>query len=59
MSYTHLTEYERYVIYHLKLHKLSNREIGRRLSRSHTTIAREVKRNWAEVSWRVKPGDRS
>ena len=45
MPYKHLTSEERYVIYHLKLFKLSEREIGRRLNRSHTTIKREVKRN--------------
>lgn len=45
MSYTHLTEKERYVISHLKSAKLSDREIGRRLGRSHTSIGREIKRN--------------
>ena len=45
MSYSHLTEKERYVIYHLVLYRLSYREIARRLGRSHTTIIREVKRN--------------
>jgi IS30 family transposase len=56
MSYTHITEHERYVIYHLKVFKLTNREIGRRLGRSHTTIAREVKRNgpkYRGVYWNV------
>ena len=45
MSYVQLTSEERYVIYHLKLFKLSLREIGRRLGRNHTTISRELKRN--------------
>lgn len=45
MSYVQLTSEERYVIYHLKLYRLSIREIGRRLGRSHTTISRELKRN--------------
>jgi IS30 family transposase len=45
MSYIQLTSEERYVIYHLKLYKLSLREIGRRLGRHHTTISRELKRN--------------
>jgi IS30 family transposase len=45
MSYVQLTSEERYVIYHLKLYKLSLREIGRRLGRHHTTISREIKRN--------------
>lgn len=45
MSYVQLTSEERYVIYHLKLFKLTLREIGRRLGRHHTTISREIKRN--------------
>ena len=45
MSYTHLTEKERYVISHLKLAKFSLREIARRLGRHHTSISREIKRN--------------
>lgn len=45
MSYHHLTQKERYVIYHLRLMRLSYREIGRRLGRHHTTIAREEERN--------------
>ena len=43
MSYTHLTEQERYVISHLSVAEFSLREIGRRLNRSHTTISRELK----------------
>jgi IS30 family transposase len=45
MSYVQLTSEERYVIYHLKLFKLSLREIARRLGRHHTTISREIQRN--------------
>lgn len=45
MSYTHLTEKDRYVISHLKLAKFSLREIARRLGRHHTSISREIKRN--------------
>jgi len=45
MSYTHFSEHERYVIYHLKLYGLSLREIGRRLGRHHTSISREIERN--------------
>lgn len=45
MSYVQLTSEERYVIYHLRLFKLSLREIARRLGRHHTTISREIKRN--------------
>lgn len=52
MSYVQLTSEERYVIYHLKLYRLSLREIGRRLGRSHTTISRELKRNGPIIpSW--------
>ncbi|MEK6208904.1 MAG: helix-turn-helix domain-containing protein [Pseudomonadota bacterium] len=45
MSYAHLTREERYVIAHLKMFKLSVREIARRLNRHHSTISRELKRN--------------
>lgn len=45
MSYTHLTENERYVISHLHIADLSLREIARRLKRHHSTISRELKRN--------------
>ena len=45
MSYAQLTLEERFVIYHLRLYKLSIREIARRLNRSHSTISRELKRN--------------
>lgn len=51
MSYVQLTSEERYVIAHLKIHKLSLREIGRRLNRHHTTIARELKRNGPGHGW--------
>ena len=46
MLYTHLTSNDRYVIYHLVVFSLSYREIARRLNRHHTTISREIKRNW-------------
>ena len=49
MSYQHITLKERYVIYHLRLMRLSFREIGRRLDRHHTTISREVKRNGPRI----------
>lgn len=45
MSYQHLTLEERYVIAHLHMHKVSLREIARRLQRHHSTISRELKRN--------------
>lgn len=45
MSYTHITEKERYVISHLRVARYSLREIARRLGRHHTSISREIKRN--------------
>ena len=51
MSYTHLTEQERYVISHLSVAGFSLREIGRRINRSHTTISRELKRAKARHPW--------
>ena len=45
MSYTHLTEQERYVISHLTCAGFSLREIGRRINRNHATVSRELKRN--------------
>jgi len=44
MSYTHLTEKERYVISHMHMAHFSFREIGRRLGRYHTSIRREIGR---------------
>jgi IS30 family transposase len=48
MSYTHLTENERYVISHLSCAGFSLREIARRINRHYTTISRELKRNGPE-----------
>ncbi len=45
MSYAQPTREERYVIAHLKMFKLSLREIARRLGGHQSTISREVKRN--------------
>lgn len=45
MSYVQLTREERYVIAHLRIFKLSLREIARRLGRHHSTISREIRRN--------------
>jgi len=50
MSYTQLTGEERYVIAHLKMFKLSLREIARRLGRHHSTISREIKRNGPAIT---------
>lgn len=51
MSYTHLTSNERYVIAHLKVFKLSLREIARRIGRSASTVSRELKRNGPGHGW--------
>jgi IS30 family transposase len=45
MSYAQLTREERCVIAHLKMFKLSLREIARRINRHHSTVSRELKRN--------------
>ncbi len=45
MPYTHLTENERYVISHLTSAGFPLREIARRITRHHTTVSRELKRN--------------
>ena len=50
MSYAQLTREERYVIAHLKMFKLSLREIARRLNRHHSTVSRELKRNGPHCS---------
>lgn len=44
MSYTHLTQQERFVICHLHVARYSLREIARRLNRHHSTISREIQR---------------
>ncbi len=45
MPYSHLTLQERYCIAHMHMHKMSIRTIATRLSRSPSTISRELKRN--------------
>lgn len=45
MSYSHITENERYVISHMNIAGFSLRAIGRRLGRTHTSIMREINRN--------------
>ena len=45
MPYNHLTSNERYCIAHMHMHKMSLRTIASRLSRSPSTICRELKRN--------------
>ena len=53
MSYTHLTEQERYVISHLTIAEFSLREIARRINRHHTTVSRELKRIKAQYPYSV------
>ena len=45
MSYTHLNAKERHTLMYLSQYRLSSREIGRRLGRHHSSIARELRRN--------------
>ncbi len=53
MSYTQLTEQERYVISHLKIAEFSLREIARRINRHHTTVSRELKRIKSQYPYSV------
>ena len=45
MPYHHFTQEEQYVIAHMTIAGFSQREIGRRLERHHTSIGREIRRN--------------
>lgn len=45
MSYQHLSQDERYVIAHLRMSKLSLRQIGEKIGRHPSTICRELRRN--------------
>jgi len=49
MSYQHFNAKERHTLMYLLHLRLSNREIGRRLGRHHTTIGRETKRNGRRI----------
>jgi IS30 family transposase len=59
MSYAQLKREERYMIAHLKMFKLSVREIARRLNRHHSTISRELKRNGPSIQagWKTSGSD--
>lgn len=50
MSYQHFSSKERHTLMYLLQLRLSYREIGRRLGRHHTTIAREVRRNGRPIA---------
>ena len=45
MAYTQFTAKEHHTLMFLLQMNLSQRDIGRRLNRDHTTISREIKRN--------------
>ena len=52
MSYTHLTQEERYQIEELKREGYLGRAIAERLGRAASTVSRELKRNKGERGWR-------
>lgn len=54
MSYTHLTEDERYQIKDFLNDRLTQSEIARRLARDPATISRELRRNLGERGYRPK-----
>ncbi len=52
LCYRHFDHKERTLIYWWRKEKLSLREIGRRLRRSHSSISRELRRNrWCGQSY--------
>lgn len=48
-NYTHLSQEERYEIYIWLREWLSIRKIATKLNRSHSTISREINRNWKDI----------
>lgn len=52
VSYTHLTEIERYQMYALRSEGFFQSEIAKELKRSPSTISREINRNKGERGWR-------
>lgn len=52
MSYTHLSQAERYQIYELKLEEKTLTAIAEALGRSKSTISRELRKNVSQRSWR-------
>jgi IS30 family transposase len=58
MSYTHLSQYERYQIQTLHDGALSQREIGEALDRSSSTLCRERARNAGQDGYEAKPAHR-
>ena len=51
MSYTHLNERDRCCIYHQKMARFSDAEVGRRINRHRATVGRELKRFRKHPSW--------
>ena len=51
MSYTQLTQHDRYCIYHQKMCGFSDAEVGRRLRRHRASVGRELDRLEAHPSW--------
>lgn len=45
MSYRHLTQKERYFIYHMRMAGWSSARIGRKIGRDRSTVSRELRRN--------------
>lgn len=63
MSYTHLTEVERYQIDDLRREGFSQAAIAKQLNRSTATLSREIRRNQGDRGWRprqaqIKSGER-
>ncbi len=59
MSYTHLTENERYQIYSLKKAGLNQKEIAEHINRSAATVSRELRRNKGLRGYRPKQAHRN
>lgn len=54
-KYSHVSQEERYEIRIWLREWLSRREIAKKLGRSHSTIVREINRNWKDVwFYRIK-----
>lgn len=52
MNYKHLTEEERYQIDDLKREGFNQKQIAKKISRSTSTLSRELRRNEGERGWR-------
>lgn len=58
MSYSHLSQYERYQIQHLHRAGFSSRAIGEQIERSPSTICRELRRNAREPAYEARAAQR-